>query len=178
MSLAHRTYARALYQAAQSKGRLATVRQELADFAAAIEDVPELRALLRNPQLDPRVKAAALTDLLGEADEIVRNFLLVVAEKGRSGEIAPIAEEFERLAAAAEGRLDVELTTAYELSDDEARQIVAQIEQASGRPVEARRKVDPDLIGGIVLQAGSMRIDASVRGRLNRLRHELATARS
>lgn len=178
MSLAHRTYARALYQAAQSRGRLETVRQELADFAAAIHDVPELRALLRNPQLDPRVKAAALTDLLGDADEIVRNFLLVVAEKGRSGEIEPIAEEFERLAAAAEGRLDVELTTAYELSDEEARQIVAQIEQASGRPVEATRKVDPRLIGGIVLQAGSMRIDASVRGRLNRLRHELATARS
>ena len=83
--------------------------------------------------------------------------------------------EFERLMAQEERRLTVELTTAYELSDDDAQQIVAQIEQASGRPVDATRNVDPDLIGGIVLQAGSMRVDASVRGRLNRLRQELLT---
>ena len=75
--------------------------------------------------------------------------------------------------AKAERRLTVELTTALELSDEEAASIVEQIEQASGRKVEATRSVDPDLIGGIVLQAGSLRVDASVRGRLQRLRHEL-----
>ena len=69
----------------------------------------------------------------------------------------------------------VELTTAFELSDDEAASIVAQIEQSSGRKVEATRKVDPELVGGMILQAGSLRVDASVRGRLERLRHELAT---
>ena len=69
----------------------------------------------------------------------------------------------------------VELTTAFELSDDEAASIVAQIEQSSGRTVEATRKVDPELVGGMILQAGSLRVDASVRGRLERLRHELAT---
>ena len=75
-------------------------------------------------------------------------------------------------------RLEVEITTAYELSDEEARSILSQIEQASGRTVVATRKVDPDLIGGIVLQAGSMRADASVRGRLDRLRQELVTRAS
>ena len=79
--------------------------------------------------------------------------------------------------AAEERRLTVELTTAYELSDDEAQQIVGQIERASGRPVEATRSVDPNLIGGIILQAGSLRVDASVRSRLERLRRELTTAR-
>ena len=69
----------------------------------------------------------------------------------------------------------VELTTAFELSDDEAASIVAKIEQASGRTVEATRKVDPELVGGMILQAGSLRVDASVRGRLERLRHELVT---
>ena len=96
-----------------------------------------------------------------------------MAEKGRAGELEEIAREFERLIAREERRLTVELTTARELSDDEARAIVAQIEQASGRTVEATRSVDPDLVGGIVLQAGSLRVDASVRGRLERLRHEL-----
>jgi F-type H+-transporting ATPase subunit delta len=178
VSVVHRTYARALYEAAAEKGRLESVREELSDFAAAIHDVPDLRALLRNPQLDPRLKAAALQELLGSSDEMLRNFLLLIAEKGRGAEIEPIAVEFERLAAAAEGQLEVELTTAYELSDADARTILGQIEEASGRRIEARRKVDQGLIGGFVLQAGSMRIDASVRGRLVRLRQELATTRS
>ena len=72
-----------------------------------------------------------------------------------------------------ERRLTVELTTARELSDAEAQAIVKQIEEAAGRKVEATRKVDPDLVGGIVLQAGSLRVDASVRGRLERLSTEL-----
>jgi F-type H+-transporting ATPase subunit delta len=173
MAVAHRIYARALYQAASKQNRLAPVREELGEFVRAQEQVPELRALLRNPQLDQRVKAAALEELLGGDEELARNFLLLLVEKGRGGEIEEIAREFERLAAKQEGILDVELTTAVELSDDEAGQVIEQIEQASGRKVEAMRSVDPDLIGGIVLQAGSLRLDASVRGRLDRLRHEL-----
>jgi F-type H+-transporting ATPase subunit delta len=151
------------------------VREELGDFVAAIEEVPELRELLRNPQVDPRARAAALDDVLGDADELIRNFLRLLSAKGRSGQIEQIHEEFERLAAAEERRLEVELTTAHLLSDEDERHIVEQIERASGRKVEATRNVDPDLIGGVVLQAGSLRVDASVRGRLERLRHELVT---
>ena len=136
--------------------------------------MPELRAVLRNPQLDPRAKAGVLQDLLGEADPLLRNFLLLLAEKGRIGELEEIAVEFERLMAREERRLDVELTTATLLSDEEADEIAAQIARASGRKVDMTRKTDPELIGGIVLQAGSLRLDASVRGRLERLRHELA----
>jgi len=164
LSVAHRTYALALFQAAKEKGRLAKVREELGDFVAAVDQVPELDALLRNPQLDPRAKAQALDDVLGGADELVRNFILLVVEKNRGGQIREMQRDFERLIAQEERRLTVELTTAYELSDDEASEIVTQIEKASGRPVDATRDVDPDLIGGIVLQAGSLRVDASVRG--------------
>jgi len=149
------------------------VSEELADFAVAVRDVPELRAALRNPQLDPGTKAAVLDELLGGSDELIRNFLRLVAEKGRSGQIEEIAREFDRLMAREERRLNVELTTARELSDDEARDLLQQIEQASGRTIEAKRQVDPSLIGGFVLQAGSMRVDASVRGRIEGLRHEL-----
>lgn len=173
MTVVHRTYARALYQAAEEAGRVEPVREDLRDFARAIEEVPELRALLRNPQLEPRAKADALDALLGGADETLRNFIRVVAAKGRSAGIEEMAREFERMAAAAEGQLEVELTTAYELSDKEADAILSQIEEASGRRVEATRKVDSGLIGGIVLQAGSLRLDASVRGRFERLRREL-----
>jgi F-type H+-transporting ATPase subunit delta len=140
-----------------------------------VNEVPELHALLRNPQLDPGAKTAILGELLGESDELVRNFLRLLAEKGRVGEIDEIGREFERLSAEEEGVLNVELTTAVELSDDDAKAIIEQIESASGRTVEATRKIDPELVGGIVLEVGSMRLDASVRGRLERLRRELVT---
>jgi F-type H+-transporting ATPase subunit delta len=173
MAVVARTYAQAIFDAAQDKGRLDKVREELQDFLAALRDVPELDALLRNPQLDPGTKADALGQILGGGEEIARNFLRVVAENGRAAQIEEIIREFEQLYAAQQQVLNVELTTAYELSDDEARAIVKQIEEASGRTVQAKRSVDPDLIGGIVLKAGTRLADGSVRGRLNRLRQEL-----
>ena len=158
---------------AKDAGRLAQVHEALGDFAVAIEQSPELRSVLRNPQLDPTAKAEILADIAGDEEPLFKNFLLVVAEKGRAGEIDEIAREFERLMAREERRLTVELTTARELTDDEAQAIVSQIEKAAGRKVEATRTVDPAIVGGIVLTAGSHRADASVRGRLERLRQDL-----
>jgi F-type H+-transporting ATPase subunit delta len=173
MAAAHRMYARALFEAAKEQDRLDAVQQELDDFRDSVAQVPELRSLLENPQLDPTAKRAALADLLTDADDLVRNFLLLVAEKGRATELDEIAAELDALVAREQGRLTVELTTAYELSDDDAQAIVRRIEEASGRSVDATRSVDPALVGGIVLQAGSMRVDASVRGRLSRLQRAL-----
>jgi F-type H+-transporting ATPase subunit delta len=177
VAVAQRVYAEALLAAAGEQGRLAEVREELGDFVAAVDASEELRALLRNPQIDARVKRDALAAALGDADELVRNFLLLVAEKGRIAEIDEIQREFERLIAREARVLELELTTAVELSDEEAARVVGQIEEASGRRVEATRRVDPSIIGGIVVQAGSQRLDASVRGRLNQLRQELTATR-
>jgi F-type H+-transporting ATPase subunit delta len=144
--------------------------QQLRD---AVTSVDELRSLLQNPEVESTAKADVLARIAKGSDEEVINFLRLLAEKGRAGELPQIVDELDTLVAAEERILDVELTTATELSDREFGRILGQIEQASGRKVQASRKVDPDLIGGIVLQAGSMRLDASVRGRLERLRHDL-----
>jgi F-type H+-transporting ATPase subunit delta len=176
VSVADRVYANALFESALGEGRLDTVRDQLAQVVAAEAEVPELRELLRNPQVDPRARAAALGDMLGGGDELLRNFLLVLVDKGRADRLPEIGEELERLVAEHEGVVHARLTTAVELGDDEAGKLLAQIERASGRKVEATRAVDPALIGGIVLQVGSHRLDASVRGRLERLRRELVTA--
>jgi F-type H+-transporting ATPase subunit delta len=176
MAVVARTYARALFGAAKDAGRVAEVRDELAMFVEAVDEVRELRALIRNPELDPPTKAAALDAVLEGADELLRNFVRVVTEKGRAAQLDEILREYEALVAAEEHILNVELTTAYELSDDDAVAIVQQIEKASGRRVEAARTVDPDLIGGLVLKAGSLEVDSSVRGRLERLRRDLAHA--
>ena len=173
IAVAHRIYAEALFGAAKDTGKLGQVNEALGDFAAAVAESSALRAVLRNPQLEPSAKSAILADLAGDEEPLFTNFLRVVAEKGRAGELEDIAKEFERLMAREERRLTVELTTARELTDAETKAILKQIEDAVGRKVEATQKVDPDLVGGIVLQAGSLRVDASVRGRLERLRTEL-----
>ena len=176
MAVVARTYARALFDAAKEDGKLDEIREELDTFVAAIREVPELQALIRNPQLDPSAKAEALAAVLQSADEILRNFARLVAEKGRAPMLEEIAREYNALVAAEERILNVELTTAYELSDNEADSIVKQIEEAAGRRVEAERTVDPELIGGVVLKVGTLEVDSSVRGRLERLRRELAGA--
>jgi F-type H+-transporting ATPase subunit delta len=172
---AQRIYARALFEAADAVGRIDAVDRDLGAFAEALGESAELQAFLGNPQVEPAAKAGVLAELTTGADELVRNTLRLLAEKGRANEIAPTYEEFRAFVDHARGRVAVELTTAHELTDEEARAIVGQIEKASGRTVEATRSVDPDLIGGMILQAGSLRVDASVRGRLERLRRELAT---
>jgi F-type H+-transporting ATPase subunit delta len=175
LAAAQRIYARALFEAAQAKKRIDEVDRDFAAFAAAVQESPELQAFLSNPQVEPAAKADVLLQLAVGGDELVSNALRVLAEKGRADEIAQVYDEFRAFVDRARGRVVVELTTAQELSDAEARAIVEKIEKASGRTVEASRHVDPGLIGGMILQAGSLRVDASVRGRLERLRRELVT---
>jgi F-type H+-transporting ATPase subunit delta len=176
MAVAHRVYAEALLGAARDKDRVDRVRQEFEEFAAVLEESDELRRFLANPQAESRTKRAVLEDLLGKGDELFLNFLRLLAEKDRIGEVAQVHEEWARLLAREERVLELELTTAIELSEDEAERVVKQIEEASGRRVVATRTVDPDLIGGLVVQAGSIRLDSSVRGRLAQLREELTAS--
>jgi len=173
MAVAHRVYAEALFEASREKDALAAVREEFDAFSAALVECEELRGFLRNPQIETETKLAALDDLLSGGDQIFLNFVHLLAEKGRIAEVEDVHEEFGRLLAREERVLELELTTAVELSDTEAAKVVEQIEEASGRSVVATRTVDPALIGGIVVQAGSVRADASVRGRLDQLREEL-----
>jgi len=175
MAVAHAIYAKALFEAAQDEDRVDLVREQLGELATALEETPELEAFLANPQLDPGAKAGVLEEITTGADPVVRNFVRVVASKGRAGQLRPIAAEFEAIVDREQGRIKVQLTTAVELNDEEADAIVERIAKSSGRSVEATRAVDPDLIGGMILQAGSLRVDASVRGRLNRLRRELVS---
>jgi F-type H+-transporting ATPase subunit delta len=173
VAVAHRIYAEALLAAAKDKDAVASVRGEFDALIEAVNSSAELSELLRNPQVDPRSKRDALAAVLADTSDVFRNFVRLVAEKDRIGELQEIHAEWERLLAAEERVIAVELTTAVELSEDEASALVRKIEEAAGRRVDATRHVDPNLIGGLVLQAGSVRVDGSVRGRLASLRQEL-----
>jgi F-type H+-transporting ATPase subunit delta len=139
--------------------------------------VPELGQMLADPELDTKVKVELAEQVLADADVLVRNFVALVAEKGRASELHEMAAEFEALVSAEEHILSVEVTTAEELSDAQFDRILSDIEKKSGLKVHASRRVDSDLIGGIVLQAGSLRLDASVRGQFDRLRQALGARR-
>jgi F-type H+-transporting ATPase subunit delta len=173
VAVAHRVYAEALLQAAREKEELPQVREEFDALADALGESDELLGFLRNPQVETETKVAALDELLTGASAIFINFIHLLAEKGRISEAQDVHAEFGRLLAQEERVLELELTTAVELSEEEAAKVVKQIEDASGRSVVATRTVEPDIIGGIVVQAGSVRADASVRGRLDQLREEL-----
>ena len=167
-----------MFEAARDEGRLEKVQADLDALRDGVTGSDELGVVLSNPEIDSRVKGDILSRIAQGSDELVVNFVRLIAEKGRADSLAGIADELDTLVAEEARILDVELTTAQALSDAEFGRNLAQIEQASGRKVQASRSVDEGLIGGLVLQAGSMRLDASVRGRLERLRQELASTRS
>jgi F-type H+-transporting ATPase subunit delta len=175
LGVAQRVYAEALLEAAKDKKRLDRVRKDFDEFAAALEGSEELQRFLQNPQIESETKRQALEDLLAKSDELFLNLVRVLVDKNRIAELDQVHEEWGRLLAREERVLELELTTAVELSDKEAARVVKQIEETSGRSVVATRTVDPDLIGGLVVQAGSRRLDASVRGRLEQLREKLIT---
>jgi ATP synthase F1 delta subunit len=178
VGIAERKYAQALYDAALGKERLAEVRSGLEDFLEIERKVPELAVVLANPELDSASKVALIDDLLMGAEPLVRNFLRLLAEKERISAVEEIGREFEALVATGEKRLRVVVTTAQELSEKEASSLVSRIEAATGCSVEVRRNVDPSLLGGLVVQAGSLRLDTSIRGRIEKLRNELVEIRS
>jgi F-type H+-transporting ATPase subunit delta len=176
LGVAQRVYAEALLEAAKDERRLDRVRKDFDEFAAALEGSEELQRFLQNPQIESETKRQALEDLLAKSDELFLNLVRVLVDKNRIAELDQVHEEWGRLLAREERVLELELTTAVQLSDKEAARVVKQIEETSGRSVVATRTVDPDLIGGLVVQAGSRRLDASVRGRLEQLREKLITA--
>ena len=177
MSVVDRVYANALFEAAQEQGRL----EPVARAAGASSSRPSARcpscASCCATRSSTRARAAPRSRTCWAAPRsCCATSCSSWPTRAAPAQLEEIAREFERLVAEDEGIVHAELTTAVELSDDEARRSCSQqIEQASGRKVEATRAVDPDLIGGIVLQVGSHRLDASVRGRLDRLRRQLVT---
>ena len=176
MGVAQRVYAEALLEAAKDEKRVDGVRKDFDEFVAALAGSDELQRFLRNPQIESQTKRQALEDLLAKSDDLFLNLVRVLVDKNRIAELDQVHEEWGRLLAREERVLELELTTAVQLSDKEAARVVKQIEETSGRSVVATRTVDSNLIGGLVVQAGSRRLDASVRGRLEQLREKLITA--
>jgi F-type H+-transporting ATPase subunit delta len=170
---APRRYADAAFEIALRDGSVETWRKEL-DSAADVSGETELGRVLANPAipLDERVKVAeeVFASLSGPA----RNLILLLVRRRRIEQLPRVAAEFRRLDDQRNGLTHATATSAAPLGADEVRAITARLEELTGGKVALETAVDPSLLGGVVVRVGDRLLDGSVRGRLERLRNQLA----
>lgn len=171
-----RVYGSSLFEVASAQGKRDVVREQLAQFAQAVHDSHELQVFLFSPYFSTQEKQAGLKRALQDADELLTRFLELLVEKHRMPVLFRIRDEYEGLCEQAERRLAVEITSAIELDPATAEQVAQQIGTHTGRRIELSRRVDPEIIGGLILRVGNSILDASVRTRLEGLRRQVAQA--
>ncbi len=171
-----RVYAQALFDAAREAGVVERVGRELGDFAAALAASAALRHVLHDPQVDAGGKRRVVAELTHDAHPLLANALQLMLQKGRAPAIPGVAEHYAGLAAREADLVNVEVITAVALSASARERLVERVRAATGRRVQLAERVDPAVIGGLVLRIGDVIVDGSVRARINQLRRRLQTA--
>jgi ATP synthase F1 delta subunit len=171
-----RVYAKALFETAREKGKLDEIRDQLGQFAAALDENRELALFFFSPYFSSAEKRDGIKQAVSGAEPELVDFLELLAEKHRMPVIFRIRREFDRLWAQENRQLDVSLTSAVELDPKVAKRVGDEISKQTDRKVELESNVDPDILGGLVLRVGNMVLDTSIRTRLERLRREIARA--
>jgi len=169
-------YARALFEAAKDDGVLDRAHDELGEFADALEEDRNLQVFLFSPYFSSEEKKDGIRRIVSDADERVLNFLELLAERHRMPAVFRIRRIFEDLWADENKLLPVIVTSATELDAALVEDIGKRIEEQTGRRVELASKVDPDVLGGLMVRVGNMVLDATVRNRLEQLRKQVAKA--
>jgi ATP synthase F1 delta subunit len=169
-------YSRALFEAAKDHDVLDRVHDELGEFADALSESRDLQVFFFSPYFSSLEKKEGISKLVEGADERFLNFLELLAERHRMPVVFRIRKSFDALWAEENKLLPVSVTSAVELDAGLVEGIGKRIQEQTGRKVDLSSKVDPDVLGGLVLQVGNMVLDASVRSRLERLRKQVAAA--
>jgi F-type H+-transporting ATPase subunit delta len=169
-------YARSLFEVAQEQHKLDTVRDELGAFADAVDTNRELQTFFFSPYFSTAEKADGLDRAVSDADPIVVNFLKLLIENHRTPAVFRVRREFDRLWREENKLLPVQVTSAVALDQATVNQIGDRIAQQTGRKIDLKASVEPDIIGGIVVRVGNSILDASIRNRLEQLRKQVARA--
>jgi len=168
-----RPYARAAFAEAKRTKRLADWAQALQVGAAVVRD-ERVAELLDNPKVTPQELAKLIEDVAGvKLDELGRNFVQTLAANRRLAYLPEIAQIFEQLKDAEEGVVDVTVTSAAPLDEQQRKTLTDALAGKLKRDVRLHCDTDPKLIGGAVLRAGDLVIDGSLRTRLDRIAYEL-----
>ncbi len=169
-------YARALFEAAKDDGVLDRVHDELGEFADALDADRNLQVFLFSPYFSSEEKKEGVRRIVSDADERLLNFLELLAERHRMPVLFRIRRIFDGDWAEENKLLPVTVTSATELDAGLVEEIGRRIEEQTGRQVELSSKVDPDVLGGLMVRVGNMVLDATVRNRLEQLRKQVAKA--
>ncbi len=169
-------YARSLFEVASEHDEVDEVREELGQFADALNEKRELAVFFFSPYFSTEEKKEGLDKLIDDASEIFMNFLQALVERHRMPVIFRIRHRYDALWEEENQLLPVQVTSAIELDKKTVKSIGDRIGKETGRKVELTSTVDPDILGGLVLRVGNFVLDASIRHRLDQLRKQVAHA--
>jgi F-type H+-transporting ATPase subunit delta len=169
-------YSRSLFEVAREHGNLDRIKEEVATFADALAENRELSVFFFSPYFSTQEKEDGLARTVVDADPTLVNFLQMLIENHRLPLIHRIRRQFDVLWDHENRRLPVEVTSAVALDRSVVEALETRIREQTGQHVQLESKVDPDILGGIVLRVGNSILDASVRNRLDQLRREVARA--
>jgi F-type H+-transporting ATPase subunit delta len=169
-------YARSLFEVAQEQNKLDVVREQLGEFADALNDNRELQVFFFSPYSSTAEKQDGLDRAVSDAEPILVNFLKLLIENHRSPVIFRVRRVVDELWQEENKLLPVQVTSAVALDEATVRQIGDRIAEQTGRKVELSASVEPDILGGLVVRVGNSILDASIRNRLEQLRKQVARA--
>ena len=169
-------YARALFEVAQERGALDELREQLGQFADALNENRDLAIFFFSPYFSSDEKKDALERTVMGAEPALMNFLEALIERHRMPAIFRIRADYEALWQKENQLLPVEVTSAVGLEESTVRSIGERIGEQTGNRIELNSVVDPEILGGIVLRVGNSILDASIRNQLNQLRKQVARA--
>lgn len=165
LSTVARPYAKAAFEYALSQGKLAEWSKMLAAAAQAVSD-PAVQNVLSNPAVAKETKTEIVIDLCKNLNANGKNFVQTLGDVSRLSLFPQIAEQFETLKAEQEKMVEVEITSAYELTKAQQTKLAQALQKRLNREIKIQIQVDKSLIGGVLIHAGDTVIDGSVRGKL------------
>jgi F-type H+-transporting ATPase subunit delta len=167
-------YARALFEVAKERGDLDEVREQIGQFADALDSERALQTFFFSPYFSTEEKKDGLHKAVDGATDAVMNFLELLVEKHRMPAIFRIRRELDAMWRKENQMLPVQLTSAIPLDEQTVADLGRTIGERTGRKVDVTASVNPDILGGIVLRVGNSILDASIRNRLESLRKQVA----
>jgi F-type H+-transporting ATPase subunit delta len=171
-------YARSVFEVAREQGSLDELREQIGQFADAVNENRELAVFFFSPYFSTKEKQEALGRILDGASPILMNFLSLLIENHRMPVIFRIRQEYERLWQEENRMLPVQITSAIALDDATTASLGETIGERAGRKVTLATIVDPDILGGVIVRVGNSILDASIRNRLEQLRRHVAQGAS
>ncbi|MEL6488908.1 MAG: ATP synthase F1 subunit delta [Cyanobacteria bacterium J06634_6] len=171
-------YAQALLSIAKSKDSVDDLSKIAADMLNLLKESEGLRDFLENPIANADAKKGVLNKILGDdANQQMKNFLMLLVDRGRIYLVEPILQQFQAQVRELKQTVLAQVTSAIELTDEQKETIRQKVKgMTDAKSVELETSIDGDLIGGVIVEIGSQVLDASIRGQLRRIGLQLGAS--